>query len=233
MKKPPVACVESGVERGAVSGAPAVARREQTGLAGARGLWCAPLIDSRLASGPQGLIQLTLNVMKSLSSWTVAVLLALAWPAFGAPKVGDTAPDFSLQGTDGRAYKLSEFKGKKGVVIAWFPKAFTGGCTAECKSLRENGAAIPKNGVALFAASVDDAATNKKFAESLGLDYPILSDPTKETAKAYGVLNEKGMASRWTFYIGKDGKILHIDQAVQPSDHGKTVSEQLQKLGIK
>lgn len=165
--------------------------------------------------------------------WLTLALLVLALPVGAAPKVGDVAPDFSLPGSDGKTYKLSDFKGKKGVVVAWFPKAFTGGCTAECKSLRENGAAIPKASVALFAASVDDAAANKKFAESLGLDYPILSDPTKETAKAYGVLGANGLASRWTFYIGKDGKVLQIDQAVQTSDHGKQVAEQLQKLGFK
>ena len=81
--------------------------------------------------------------------------------------------------------------------------------------------------------SVDDAATNKKFAESLGLDFPILSDPTKATAKAYGVLNaERGFANRVTFYIGIDGRIAHIDQAVQTSSHGATVVEQVRKLGI-
>jgi len=87
--------------------------------------------------------------------------------------------------------------------------------------------------VVVFAASAGDAATNKKFAESLGLNYPILSDPTKDTARAYGVLDSaRGVASRWTFYIGKDGRIAHIDKAVQPSSHGATVAEQLGKLGL-
>ncbi|MCC7376831.1 MAG: peroxiredoxin [Verrucomicrobiales bacterium] len=164
---------------------------------------------------------------------TATSLLAVSTSAQAAAKVGDPAPDFSLKASDGKTYKLSEFAGKKAVVIAWFPKAFTGGCTAECKSLREDGVASKAAGVALFAASVDDAETNKKFAESLGLDYPILADPTKETAKAYGVLNPaNGLASRWTFLIGKDGKIAAIDQAVQPTSHGKAVLDQLQKLGL-
>ncbi len=60
--------------------------------------------------------------------------------------------------------------------------------------------------MAYFAASTDDAETNRKFAESLGLDYPILSDPTKATAKAYGALMAMGFASRWTFYIGKESR---------------------------
>jgi peroxiredoxin Q/BCP len=164
----------------------------------------------------------------------IATAIAFALPAAAALKVGDAAPDFTLQGSDGKTYSLADFRGKKAVVIAWFPKAFTGGCTAECKSLRENSSQINQAEVALFAASTDDAKTNAEFAKSLGLDYPILSDPTKETAKAYGVLNqERGFASRWTYFIGKDGKILHIDQAVQPSSHGQAVADQLAKLGIK
>ena len=79
---------------------------------------------------------------------------------------------------------------------------------------------------------MDDADQNRKFAESLELDYPILSDPTKETAKAYGVLNDRGMANRWTFYIDKDGKIAHIDQKVNPDNHGKDIAAQLKSLGI-
>lgn len=153
-------------------------------------------------------------------TWVVA-LAAAARTAIAAPAVGDAAPDFSLPGSDGKTYKLADFRGRKGVVLAWFPKANSAQCSTECKSLRESGAAISGAGAALFAVSVDDAATNKRFAESLGLDYPVLSDASKETAKAYGVLNpSNGLAQRWTFFIGKDGKIRHIDQAVQPSTHG-------------
>src|SRR5436189_6327025 len=111
-----------------------------------------------------------------------------------ALKAGDPAPDFSLPGTDGKTYNLSDYKGKKAVVLAWFPKAFTGGCTAECKSLRESGKEVRKFDVAYFTISVDPVEGekgNKAFAKSLDLDYPILSDPTKETAKAYGVLSER------------------------------------------
>ena len=85
--------------------------------------------------------------------------------------------------------------------------------------------------MAYFAASTDDAETNKKFAESLKLDYPILSDPGKETAKAYGVL--KGdYAARHTFYIGADGKILHIDREVRPSSAGEDIAARLAELAV-
>ncbi len=171
--------------------------------------------------------------MNRLSRLLVLALCSAVFPAFAGPKAGDPAPDFSLQGSDGKTYQLADFKGKKGVVLAWFPKAFTGGCTSECKSMHESGADIARAGVAAFAVSVDDAATNKKFAESLGLGFPILSDPTKAAAKAYGVLNPaNSLASRWTFFIAKDGKIALVDEAVQPTSHGKTIADQAQKLGL-
>jgi peroxiredoxin Q/BCP len=85
--------------------------------------------------------------------------------------------------------------------------------------------------VAYFAASIDDPETNKKFAESLGLDYPILSDPTKETARAYGVLSGD-YASRHTFYIGKDGHILYVDREVKPQSAGDDVAKRLEDLKV-
>ncbi|GAB4245881.1 MAG: hypothetical protein Kow00109_21930 [Acidobacteriota bacterium] len=87
--------------------------------------------------------------------------------------------------------------------------------------------------MAYFAASVDDPETNHKFAESLGADYPILSDPTKETARAFGVLHESGnFALRWTFYIGKDGRILRVDREVNPATAGADIARALAELGI-
>ena len=155
---------------------------------------------------------------------------ALAEP----PKVGDAAPDFKLKASDGKEYSLSQFKGQKPVVIAWFPKAFTRGCTAECKNMKERGEALRKFDVAYFTASVDNVADNTKFAESLSLDFPILSDPTKETAKAYGVVHDgRPVAERWTFYIGADGKVLAVDQKVQAAQHGDDIAKKLEELGVK
>jgi peroxiredoxin len=87
---------------------------------------------------------------------------------------------------------------------------------------------LRKRGFRIFAASVDPVETNRQFAESLGLTYPVLSDPTKETARAYGVLAPSGYASRWTFYIGADGRILDIDKKVSASSHGADVLERVQ-----
>jgi thioredoxin-dependent peroxiredoxin len=84
--------------------------------------------------------------------------------------------------------------------------------------------------VRYFAASVDAAETNARFAESLGIDYPILSDPSKNVARAYGVLAPSGYASRWTFFIGADGRVLDIDKKVSASSHGADVAARLTEL---
>jgi peroxiredoxin Q/BCP len=147
-------------------------------------------------------------------------------------QVGDVAPDFALQASDGKTYKLSDYRGKQAVVIAWFPKAFTGGCTIECKSLAENGDQVRKYDVTYFMASVDPVEANKGFAEQQKADFPLLSDPTKETAGKYGVLAERGFAKRWTFYVGKDGKILAIDKAVKPPTSAEDMAAKLGELGV-
>jgi len=176
-----------------------------------------------------------------------ASMAAVAWAQSAqAPtlKVGDMAPDFSLQGTDGKTHKLSDYRGKSSVVIAWFPKAFTQGCTIECKSLAENGDRIRKYNVTYFMASVDPIEENIKFAKATSVklgesvvekkeaDFPMLSDPSKETAKAYGVLNERGFATRWTFYIDKAGKIAAIDTNVRPPTSAEDMIAKLEELKI-
>lgn len=171
--------------------------------------------------------------MKLIKTLAAALAAALIMNASAEPlKVGDKAPDFTLKGTDGKTYKLSDFKGKQAVVVAWYPKALTGGCTKECLALKESGPELRKYDVAYFGASVDDEALNKQFSDKLQLDFPLLSDPSKETAKAYGVLNDRGMANRWTYYIDKDGKIAHVDQQVKVDGYGQTVAAKLKDLNV-
>jgi thioredoxin-dependent peroxiredoxin len=169
----------------------------------------------------------------------IAILLAGGVLMFGTAtaeelKVGDKAPDFSLAGSDGKTYKLADFRGKQAVVLAWFPKAFTPGCTTECKSMAQHGAELKRMDAAYFTASVDTPEKNKQFAESVGADYPILSDPSGEVALAYGVTGMiQRWASRWTFYIGPDGKILYIDKNVKPATHAEDIVKKLKELGVK
>ncbi len=84
--------------------------------------------------------------------------------------------------------------------------------------------------VAYFAASCDSPETNTRFAESLSLDFPILSDPSKSVARAYGVLSGTGLPSRWTFYIGRNGRIAAIDRKVSAGTHGEDVVKRLESL---
>jgi peroxiredoxin Q/BCP len=188
--------------------------------------------------------------MEMRALFAIGLAAALAVPLMAqAPaaelKVGDPAPNFKLQATDGKTYQLSDFKGKKAVVVAWFPKAFTQGCTIECKSLAENGDRIRKFDVAYFMASVDALEDNIRFAKATKVDlngqtvekkeadFPMLSDPTKETAKAYGVLAANGaFAQRWTFYIDKDGRIAAIDKAVKPATSAEDMVARLGELKV-
>tara|TARA_B000000460_G_scaffold248250_1_gene225293 strand:- start:346 stop:846 length:501 start_codon:yes stop_codon:yes gene_type:complete len=147
-------------------------------------------------------------------------------------QVGDMAPDFTLQASDGETYKLIDFRGEQAVVIAWYPRAFTRGCTIECKSLAENGHLVREYEVTYFMASVDPLEENTAFAAEQNADFPLLSDPTKVTANAYGVLNQRGMANRWTFYIGKSGQILYIDKEVRPRTSAEDMAARLGELGV-
>jgi thioredoxin-dependent peroxiredoxin len=164
---------------------------------------------------------------------SVAAFGLAAAPPARELKVGDPAPDFALEGSDGRTYRLSDFKGRRAVVLAWFPKAYTSGCTIECKSLAQHGDLIRQFDVIYFMASVDPIEQNRGFADEQHADFPLLSDPTKQTALAYGVLDPvRGMANRWTFYIGSDGRIAAIDQQVRPATSAEDMAARLGELGI-
>lgn len=147
-------------------------------------------------------------------------------------KVGDMAPDFKLQATNGKTYQLSHFKGRQAVVLAWYPMANTRGCTIECLSLVKDGALIRAYDVSYFMASVDPIEDNLDFAKKTKADFPMLSDPTKATAKAYDVVNLFGVASRVTFYIDKSGKIAKIDDDITPKTAAQDIANTLKALGM-
>jgi len=169
--------------------------------------------------------------MKQLNNLILCLLATVTLTA-NALEVGDQAPAFSLQATDGKTYSLEQFHDKQAIVIAWYPKAFTSGCTIECKSLAQNGHLLKRLDVTYFMASVDPLESNQKFAEENEADFPLLSDPTKEVARAYDVLAFYGFPKRHTLYIGKDGKVLFIDRKINAATSAQDMAAKLEELGI-
>lgn len=149
-----------------------------------------------------------------------------------ALEVGDQAPGFTLPGSDGKTYSLADFRGKQAVVLAWFPKAYTRGCTIECKSLAEKGYLIKRFDVSYFMASVDPLEDNRGFAKEQKADFPLLSDTSQQVARAYDVMSILGFAKRHTFYIGVDGRILAIDRDVNPETSAEDMAAMLEKLHV-
>ena len=147
-------------------------------------------------------------------------------------QVGDKAPSFDLPGTDGRSHALHlpNNADTPWTVLAWFPKAYTSGCTIECRSLAQNGHLIKKFNVRYFMLSVDPIETNKAFAADESADFPLLSDATTEIAEKYGVLSPRGYAKRQTFYVDPQGTIQAIDRKVNPKTSAEDMAMYLLKL---
>lgn len=128
-------------------------------------------------------------------------------------KVGDMAPDFTLPATTGDKLTLSSFRGKQTVVLAFFPAAFTGGCTKEMQTYQLGIDKFRGSDAAVFGVSEDNTPSQKEFANKLGLTFPLLSDfATRKVAEDYGVfMPEHGVANRVTFVVDKEGKISYIE----------------------
>jgi peroxiredoxin Q/BCP len=149
--------------------------------------------------------------------------------------VGDTAPDFSLPSTDGSVISLAQFRGMQPIVLYWYPKDDTPGCTTEACSFRDNLAALQGKGVAVLGASPDGVKSHQKFATKFSLNFPLLADEGAVVAQKYGVWVEKSMygrtfmgVERTTFLIGTDGTIAAVWRKVNPNKH---VDEILAALG--
>ena len=133
-------------------------------------------------------------------------------------KVGDMAPDFELEDQNGKKVKLGSFRGKKNVILAFFPAAFSPVCTNELGELREKEKPIMKLDTEILASSVDSVWSEKAFAKELKVKFSILSDFQKTVAPLYGSLNEeKGFAKRSIFVIDKQGKVAYKRQ-YEPKD---------------
>jgi len=168
---------------------------------------------------------------KFWKSLFVGMVMASVAAPVSALEVGDQAPDFNLPGSDGEMHRLSDYRGQA-VVVAWFPKAYTSGCTIECKSLAENGDRIRTFDVTYFMASVDPLEQNKGFAAETGADFPLLSDEDKSVAEAYDVLHSGGYAKRHTVYIDKEGRVMKVDTQINPETSAEDMIATLAELGV-
>ncbi|SEM60932.1 Peroxiredoxin [Stigmatella aurantiaca] len=148
-------------------------------------------------------------------------LLTAGFLAAAVPQAGDTAPDFTVTDTDGKSYTLSE-KVKEGpVIVAFFPKAFTPGCTSELTAYRDRYADIEKLKGQVLAVSMDDTETLKKFKDSLKAPFAFIPDPDGKLVKQFDVKTPvMSFAQRYTFVVGEGRKVLRVDSgkdAVDPS----------------
>lgn len=147
---------------------------------------------------------------------------------------GDVAPDFALPDQNGKRIRLKDFKGKKNVVLYFYPKDLTPGCTTEACDFSANLKRFEKKDAVVLGVSLDDEARHQKFIEKYSLAHTLLSDVNKKTCEAYGVYQQKTLYGRKfmgivrsTFVIGKDGKIIKVFPKVKVADHWKEVLDSL------
>jgi thioredoxin-dependent peroxiredoxin len=153
--------------------------------------------------------------------------------AKGDPKVGQKAPDFTVMTDDGTKVKLSDFKGKK-VVLYFYPKDDTPGCTKEACAFRDGIDEIKAKGAVVIGVSTDSVESHRKFKSKFDLNFPLLADTDKKIVETYGTWKEKSMygkkymgIERTTFVIDEQGKITHIFPKVKVDQHYDEVLEAL------
>jgi peroxiredoxin Q/BCP len=152
------------------------------------------------------------------------------------PAVGTQAPAFHLQDQAGTWHALSEYRGKW-LVLYFYPKDDTPGCTTQACEFRDNIFAFDKLGAVILGISVDDVASHKQFAAEHSLPFTLLADSTKQTAKSYGVLRSAlgfmEIAARETFIIDRQGRVAKHYPAVDPKGHSQAVLADLKALQAK
>lgn len=145
-------------------------------------------------------------------------------------KVGMTAPNFTLHDAFGHSYKLSSYKGKMPVIVYFYPKAGTPGCTKEACGIRDDWSKFEKSKVQVLGISIDGKDDIKKFVKDYKLNFPLLSDSTQKVSKDYGVLNDKGFDNRITFIVDKKGTIAEIINVKDIEGHAAKVLDIASKL---
>jgi len=148
------------------------------------------------------------------------VLFSAATVFADMPKAGDTAPLFTGKDQDGKDFKLGDVVGKKIVLLYFYPKDFTGGCTTEACGFRDRMGELQTNNVEVVGVSFDSSDSHQKFIAKYNLNFPLIADTDGRIADVYGVqMPGKEMAKRVSFLIGLDGKIAHVTNAGNPQAH--------------
>jgi len=174
--------------------------------------------------------------MKKALNWTILLIssLAMTFSAFAAetPKVGDKAPLVEGQDQNGKTFKLADVVGKQVVLLYFYPKDDTPGCTKQACGLRDRMADLKKDNVQVVGVSFDNADSHKKFIAKHNLNFPLLADTDGKIADAYGVRRQEGknMARRASFLIGKDGRIVHVTDTPSADTHLTEMKEAVEKL---
>lgn len=150
--------------------------------------------------------------------WALSLTMAVADPL---PE-GTMAPDFSLKDQSGQAHTLTQYRGKY-VVLMFYPKDFTPGCTKQNCSMRDSFAEINRLGVTVLGISTDSAESHAEFAKEHSIPYPLLADEKGEIAKQFGVLNDNGMARRTTFILSPKGAVVKLFANAGTENHGEEV----------
>lgn len=144
--------------------------------------------------------------------------------------VGGKAPDFYSHDQDGNEVRLSHYRGKP-VVLYFYPKDDTPGCTKEACNFRDNNSLYEENGVKVLGVSIDDAASHKRFQEKYNLNFTLLADDSKEISRKYGALAE-GYDKRVTYIIDGEGKVAYVYPKVDPEQHSVQVMNKLKELKL-
>jgi peroxiredoxin Q/BCP len=145
-------------------------------------------------------------------------------------KPGDRAPDFSAPSHDGTTVSLSDFKNDKSVVLFFYVRDNTSGCTREARALRDAASEIESHGAVILGVSTNSAESHARFAQNNELTFPLLADTDGAIAEAYGVLKPTGTAERSTFLIGRDGKLLYVWPSVSITGHADEILEKVSQL---
>ncbi len=147
-------------------------------------------------------------------------------------EVGSQAPDFEAETYGAQKIRLSDFYSKGTVALYFYPRDNTSGCTKEACSLRDAEEELMSLGVQVLGVSTDGVKSHENFRNKLSLNFPLLSDKSKEIVDLYGARSKFDSARRFTFLIEKGGRIAHIWKKVKTSSHAEEITEKVRELGL-